>query len=91
MIFSSSFFLYFQYFLMKKKKRILIFSKKSIDQVKIFIDSKYIGLAQSSIDNSHLFILQWNPNEFNDEFIHQIRVEIQVNFVFFFFEKKIYL
>ncbi|RUS89519.1 hypothetical protein EGW08_002707 [Elysia chlorotica] len=44
--------------------RILIFSRSKIVRVKVYIDSKVLGLAQQAAPNSPLFVLHWNPQDF---------------------------
>ncbi|CAF0907568.1 unnamed protein product [Didymodactylos carnosus] len=58
--------------------RILIFAKHQIIDVRVLIDSKFIGQAKSSIDNPNLFILQWNTSLY-DQGIHEMIVEIKDN------------
>jgi len=59
--------------------RIVIFSKWPIIDVRISIDSKYIGNAIQSIDNENLYVLPWNASFYNDGKLHDLLVEIKDN------------
>ncbi|CAF0755501.1 unnamed protein product [Didymodactylos carnosus] len=56
--------------------RILIFSKHQINNVRVSIDSKFIGYAVNSINNLNLFILQWNTSLY-EQGTHIMHVQIQ--------------
>jgi hypothetical protein len=57
----------------------LIFSKSPIIEVRVSIDSKYLGNAVQSIDNQNLYVYPWNASVYNDGNHHQISVEIKDN------------
>lgn len=59
--------------------RIIIFSKYPITDVRISIDSKYLGNAIKSIDNENLYVFPWNASIYNDNLLHDLLVEIKDN------------
>ncbi|CAF0820817.1 unnamed protein product [Rotaria sordida] len=59
--------------------RIVIFSKWSIVNVNISIDSKFFGTAIESIDNENLYVLPWNASFYNDGHLHTLSIEIKDN------------
>jgi hypothetical protein len=61
------------------KFRIVIFSKNPIIDVRISIDSIYLGNAIQSIDNKNLYVLPWNTSIYNDGLLHDLLVEITDN------------
>ncbi|CAF3466928.1 unnamed protein product [Rotaria sp. Silwood1] len=59
--------------------RIVIFSKWSIVDVNVSIDSKFLGTAIQSIDNKNLYVLPWNASFYNDSHLHTLSIEINDN------------
>ncbi|CAF4268771.1 unnamed protein product [Rotaria socialis] len=59
--------------------RIVIFSQWPIIDVKVSIDSKFLGNAIQSIDNQNLYVLQWNASYYHDGYHHKLSVEIKDN------------
>jgi hypothetical protein len=56
----------------------VVFSKWSIRQVKVTIDSQLLGLARVAVDHPNLYVLPWNASVYHDGHLHQISVEIEV-------------
>ncbi|CAF4158500.1 unnamed protein product [Rotaria sp. Silwood2] len=59
--------------------RIVIFSKWSIVDVSVSIDSKFTGTALQSIDNNNLYVLPWNASFYNDGHLHTLSIEVKDN------------
>jgi hypothetical protein len=59
--------------------RLLVFSKKTIRNVNVFIDNVFIGHANHANDSDvPLYLLSWDPNKYKTK-IHTLRVEVEVN------------
>ena len=59
--------------------RFLVFSKKSIINVNVYIDNVHIGKAYRANDaNVPLFLLKWDPNKYLKN-IHTIRIVVEVS------------
>ncbi|UJR16488.1 hypothetical protein I4U23_003391 [Adineta vaga] len=59
--------------------RIVIFSKFPIVDVRVTIDTKFLGNAIKAIDHENLYVLPWNASLYNDGFLHNLIVEIKDN------------
>ena len=58
--------------------RVVIFSPLPIVDVRVTIDSKFVGQAVQSVDTAHLYVLPWNASLYHDGQLHQISVTIRV-------------